>query len=117
MKNITETIERYVSAWDEKTTEAIKAILVECCDPKVTYKDKQTPMISGIDELVSLIMQSYEVAPGRTIWVLTAPEYFDNSCYYSWGINIPGKGDLAGRDYIVYNNENKITEIVGFLPV
>jgi hypothetical protein len=117
MKNITETVSRYVAAWDEKTPETVKAALLQCCAAEITYTDKQTPVIKGIDALVNLIMASHEKVPGRTFSVLTPPEYFDHHCYYSWGINIPGKGELAGRDYIEYNDENRITRIIGFLPV
>lgn len=116
MENITATVTSYVGAWDEKTPETIKAALARCCAEEITYKDRQTPTIQGVDELVKLIMASYEKVPGRTFSILTAPEFFDHSCHYSWGINIPGKGVLAGRDYLEYNNDNKITAIVGFIP-
>jgi hypothetical protein len=117
MKNITENVEKYVNAWDEKTSETVKAALQQCCVPEITYTDQQTPILNGIDALTSLIMASHEKFPGRTFKVLTAPQYFDHNCYYSWGVNFPGKGELAGRDYIVYNDKNLITRIVGFLPV
>ena len=111
-----ETVSRYVGAWDKKTPETIKAALLQCCDPGITYTDKQTPLFSGIEALASLIMTSYEKVPGRTFSVLTTPEYFDHKCHYSWGIHIPERGDLAGWDYLEYNEENLITRIVGFLP-
>jgi hypothetical protein len=117
MKNITENVERYASAWNEKTAEAIKAGFKECCTDDVTYEDKQTPMIHGIDALVKLALLSYELFPGRTFSVLTAPEYFNHHCYYTWGVNIPGTGEKAGRDYVRYDDQNRITAIVGFLPV
>lgn len=116
MENLTETISRYVSAWNEKTAADVKAAIEQCCIEGITYTDKQTPLITGIDNLVSLIMSSYEIFPGRTFSLLTAPEYFDHHCYYTWGVNIPGIGDRAGRDYITYNDDNKITTLVGFLP-
>jgi hypothetical protein len=117
MKNITTTVSRYVSAWNEKTTATVRAALEQCCAAEISYTDKQTPLLKGIDALALLIMDSYEKVPGRTISVLTAPEYFDHHCYYSWGIHIPGSGVLAGRDYLQYNEDGLITQIVGFLPV
>ena len=111
-----ETVRHYVGAWDEKTPETIKAALSRCCAPEINYTDRQTPQFSGIDALTSLIMASYEKVPGRTFSVLTTPECFDNKCHYNWGIHIPGTGDLAGWDYLEYNNENLITRIVGFIP-
>ena len=117
MENMTETVSRYVSAWNEKTPEAVKAALLESCVAGITYTDKQTPLIDGIDGLVKLIMSSHDLFPGRTFWVQTSPEYFGNHCYYTWGGNLPVKGDVIGHDYMQYNDENKITAIIGFLPV
>jgi hypothetical protein len=116
MKTITETISQYVGAWDKQTPETVKSALETCCSPEITYTDKTTPLISGIDALAKLIMSSHEKFPGRTFSVLTEPEYFDGQCYYSWGANLPGIGERAGRDFIEYNNKNLITRIVGFLP-
>jgi hypothetical protein len=117
MKNIIETISKYVGAWDEKTPEAVKAAFQECCAAEITYTDKNTPPLHGIDALRDLVMSSHAKFPGRTFSVLTQPEYFDNQCYYSWGVTFPGKEEIAGRDFIEYNGEGLITRIVGFLPV
>lgn len=116
MENMKETVQRYVNGWNEKTHEAVKAAFVQCCADGITYKDKNTPMLKGIDALVTLVMQSHDIVPGRVFSVLTQPEYFDRSCYYTWGISIPGSGELSGRDYVEYNDENQITAIIGFLP-
>lgn len=117
MKNMTENISRYVGAWNEMTADAVKAALETCCAPDLTYTDKTTPVFSGIDELVKLIMGSHEKFPGRTFPLLTEPEYFDGQCYYTWGLNIPGMPEREGHDFVEYNAENMITRIVGFLPV
>ncbi len=122
---MTETIERYVSAWNELTPATVKAALEQCCATRIsytdknmpTYTDKNTPVITGINALTDLVMLSHKKVPGRTFSVLTAPEYFEGHCYYTWGINIPGTGERVGHDYIIYNDANKIVSIVGFLPV
>lgn len=112
-----ETINRYASAWNEPTAEAIKQGFITCCSPDVVYTDRGTPAITGIDALVALAMSSHEKVPGRTFTVETVPEYFDGHCFYSWGIHIPGTGMLTGRDYVQYNEDGLITSIVGFLPI
>lgn len=116
MKNITEIVQRYVSGWNEPTHEAVKAAFKECCINDVTYKDKKTPILYGIDALVDLVMESYQLFPGRTFSILIQPEYFDGSCHYSWGAHVPATGHVAGWDYLEYNDDNQITAIVGFLP-
>lgn len=116
MKTIKETAERYTNAWNEKTAAAVKAAFVQVLADDITYQDVNTPLVTGIDAFVDLVMSSHEKVPGRTFSLLTDPEYFDHHCYYSWSINIPGIGEFAGRDYAAYNDENKITKIIGFVP-
>jgi hypothetical protein len=116
MKNITETVSHYVNGWNEKTPEAVKAEFIKCLDAGITYTDKNTALVNGIDDFIKLVMSSHEKVTGRTFSVLTTPEYFDHYCYYTWGINIPGKGEFAGHDYFEYNEEGLITRIIGFVP-
>jgi len=93
MKNMTDTINRYASAWNEMTTEAVTAAFAECCAPDViytdenarTYTEKQTTLIEGIDQLTALVMGSHAKVPGRTFSLLTTPQYFDGHCHYSLG--------------------------------
>ena len=121
---MTNTIDLYLSAWDEKTPEAVKAAFLECCSPKITYTDRNAStytddpahLVQGIDQLTSLVMGSLDKVPGRTFSLLTTPQYFDGHCHYSWGLHISGQEVMAGWDYIQYNEENLITRIIGFLP-
>ncbi|RKR80734.1 hypothetical protein BDD43_0866 [Mucilaginibacter gracilis] len=124
MINMKETINHYLAAWNEKTATAVKAAFQKCCTPDVTYTDRNAPtyteeggfVIKGIDLLTALVMGSHAKVPGRAFSLLTMPQYFDGHCHYSWGLHIPGQDEKAGWDYIVYNEQNLITRIVGFLP-
>lgn len=124
MKNITQTLDRYLSAWNQKTPEAVKAAFLECCAPEITYTDKNastytddpTHLVRGIDEFTALVMGSHAKVPGRTFSILTTPQYFDGHCHYSWGLHIPGREVMVGWDYFQYNESNLITTIIGFLP-
>jgi hypothetical protein len=116
MENMKETAERYTSAWNEKTAADVKLAFTQVLADEITYQDKNTPLITGIDAFVDLVMSSHQKVPGRTFSLLTAPEYFDQHCYYKWSINIPGKGEFAGNDYVEYNDQNKMTRIIGFVP-
>jgi hypothetical protein len=124
MKDIKDTISCYVGAWNEKTAEAVKAAFEDCCSPEVTYTDRNAPtytpeggfVLTGIAPLTALVMGSHAKVPGRTFSLFKEPQYFDGHCHYSWGLLIPGQDIKAGWDYIVYNEQNLITRIVGFLP-
>lgn len=116
MENMKETVDRYTSAWNEKNRAEVKTAFVAILADGITYQDRNTPLVSGIEAFVDLVMLSHEKIPGRTFSLLTGPEYFDRHCYYSWTINIPGSGKFKGRDYVEYDDENKMTKIVGFVP-
>ncbi|MBB6130817.1 nuclear transport factor 2 family protein [Mucilaginibacter lappiensis] len=124
MKNITDKISRYLSAWNEKTTESVKAAFLECCAPEITFTDREVStytddpdrLIKGIDELTDLVIASVAKIPSYTFSILTTPQYFDGHGLYSWGLQIPGQEVKVGWDYFQYNAENMITSIVGFLP-
>jgi len=116
MKNIKETVELYTKAWNEETAAAVKLAFAQILADEITYQDKHTPLVKGIDAFVDLVMSSYEKVPGRSFSLLTEPEYFDHHCYYAWSIKIPGNGEFTGRDYVEYNDENKMTKIIGFVP-
>ena len=116
-KKIEEIAGQYIGSWNELTFENIKSSLEKCCVPEITYIDKQTPMIHGLDQLANLILSTHYVMPGRVISIHTAPECFDNYGYYSWLFTIADKVQLIGRDYFEYNDDNLITRVVAFLPV
>lgn len=116
MKNMKETVERYTLAWNEKTVEEVKIAFAQILADEITYQDKNTPLVKGIEKFVDLVMTSHEKVPGRTFSLLGEPEYFEHHCYYSWIIKIPDHGEFTGRDYAEYNDENKITRIIGFVP-
>ena len=116
MKNMNETIERYTSAWNEKTIQDVKAAFADILANEITYQDKNTPLVTGMEAFVDLVMLSHDKVPGRTFSLSGEPEYFDHHCFYSWKINIPGHGEFAGKDYVEYNDENKLTKIIGFVP-
>ncbi|WP_147243686.1 hypothetical protein [Pedobacter miscanthi] len=113
---MTETVERYTSAWNEKTSAEVKAAFSSILSSEITYQDRQTPLVRGLDAFVELVMSSHEKVPGRSFSLLAEPEYFDHHCYYIWSINIPGKGQFTGKDYVEYDDENKMTKIIGFVP-
>ncbi|WP_443947105.1 nuclear transport factor 2 family protein [Pedobacter sp. AW1-32] len=111
-----ETVERYTSAWNQKTAEEVKTAFLQILSEEITYQDRQTPLITGIDAFVDLVMSSHEKVPGRRFSLPGEPEYFNQHCYYAWTIDIPGVGQFEGKDYVQYNDENKMTVIVGFVP-
>ncbi|MCR8557623.1 nuclear transport factor 2 family protein [Mucilaginibacter sp. BJC16-A38] len=118
MKNaqtIEESVAFYVKAWNEKEPEAIKAALNQCLTPDITYIDVMTPLVNGIEEFTNLILHSHSISPGRTFHLPKPLEAHNNTALYTWILRRPGKPDHYAMDFVEYNDEHKITRIVGFI--
>lgn len=116
MKNsIEENIQYYLAAWNAKERPVIKANLEKCLSADITYTDKNTAMIKGLEAFTNLIVHSYDKMPERTFSITSALDHFDNKGRYYWRVTFPGNNSKDGMDYIEYDGENKITAIVGFV--
>ena len=49
MKNIKDTVERYTSAWNEKTAAEVKNAFAQILADGITYQDRQTFLVTRID--------------------------------------------------------------------
>ena len=116
MKNsIEENIQYYLAAWNEKERQLIKANLEKCLSADSTYTDKNTAAVKGLEAFTDLIVHSYDKMPEREFSITSALDHFDNKGCYYWRVTFPNKDAKEGMDYIEYNEENKITTIVGFV--
>jgi hypothetical protein len=118
MKNpqsVEDSVAQYTLAWNEKGQADIRAAIEKCCDVNVSYIDAHTPLVRGIDGITALIVKSYEQMPVRTFVLPAPPECHNNLGRYRWLLLKPGETDHEGMDFFEYNEENKITRIVGFL--
>jgi hypothetical protein len=114
IKSIEENILVYTSAWNETQREAIREKIDQCWSTEGTFTDKVTDTIKGRDAITDLIISSYDQTGPKNFNVLTAPVTHHGSGRFRW-INIPSEGYPAeGMDYFEFDEENRITRIVGF---
>jgi len=113
-KNIEEIILIYTSAWNETDHEAIREKINQCWSPQGTYTDKLTDTITGRDAITDLIVGSYEQMGPRTFKVLAEHVTHHRSGTFRWlAIRLEGY-PIEGRDYFEFDEQNRITRIVGF---
>jgi hypothetical protein len=114
LKNIEDTILTYTSAWNETEREAILGRIKECWAPEGTYTDKLTDTITGQDAITDLILSSHVQMGPRKFKVLGQPDTHHSNGRFNWLAIRPEGYPIAGMDYFEFNEENRITKIVGF---
>ncbi|WP_158826639.1 nuclear transport factor 2 family protein [Mucilaginibacter lacusdianchii] len=114
IKNIEETIRTYTSAWNETEREAIMKIISQCWAPDATYTDPLTDTITGQEAITELIISSYDQMGPRTFKVLAAPQTHHQSGRFRWLAVRPEGYPAEGMDYFEFDDQNRITRIVGF---
>ncbi|MEO3407877.1 isomerase [Mucilaginibacter sp. CAU 1740] len=114
VKNIEETILTYTSAWNETEHDAILAKIKKCWSPEGTYTDKITDTITGQDAITNLIISSYGQMGPRTFKVLGEPNTHHQSGRFRWLAIRPEGYPVEGMDYFEFDEQYRITKIVGF---
>lgn len=114
IKKIEETMLTYTSAWNETERSNILDKIRKCWAPEGTYTDKLTDTITGQNAIVELIVSSYGQMGPRTFKVLGEPDAHHQSGRFSWLAIRPEGYPIQGMDYFEFNEEYRITRIVGF---
>ncbi|WDF55586.1 nuclear transport factor 2 family protein [Mucilaginibacter sp. KACC 22063] len=113
-KSIEETILMYTSAWNETERDKIREKIDQCWSPEGTYTDKLTDTITGRDAITNLVISSYQTMGPRTFKVLEQPVNHHRSGRFRWMAIFPEGYPAEGMDYFEFDEQNRITRIVGF---
>ena len=113
-KSIEEIILIYTSAWNESEREAIREKIDQCWSVEATYTDKLTDTITGREAITNLIISSYNQMGPRTFKVLAEPATHHRSGRFRWLVTRPEGYPAEGMDYFEFDEQNRITRIVGF---
>jgi len=113
-KKLQENILIYTSAWNEMNREAIHEKINRCWSTEGTYTDKLTDTITGRDAITDLIVGSYEQMGPRTFKILAEPVTHHRSGTFRWLAIRPEGYPIEGSDYFEFDEQNRITRIVGF---
>jgi hypothetical protein len=114
IKSIEEIILIYTNAWNETEREAIREKIDQCWSAEGTFTDKVTDTITGRNAITELIINSYDQMGLRTFKVLAEPVTHHRSGRFSWLVIRPEGYPAEGMDYFEFDEENRITRIVGF---
>lgn len=114
-QSIEENVQQYTNTWNLEDVDDIKAGFEKCLSSTCTYKDKNTPGVSGIQSFTDFVLGSHKIAPGRLFSLISEPEYFSHNGRYFWRVSYTDKAAKDCMDYFEFDEENKISAIVGFV--
>lgn len=114
LKSIEEAVLLYTSAWNAPRHEEILEKIQASLTIEATYTDRQTDTVSGHDAIADLIFITYQKAGPRIFRVLGLPDTHHQKGLFRWVAMPPAGYPLQGIDYFEFNENHRITHIVGF---
>jgi hypothetical protein len=116
MSDITGTIERYITLWNETDADARKAGIAEVFAEGATYTDPLAE-VAGLDGIDAVISGAQGQFAGFTFKLLTAVDSNHNIARFSWELIPAGGGEsvVIGSDVAVFAENGKISGVYGFL--
>jgi hypothetical protein len=109
-----ESVRQYTNAWNQESPAAIRDALSRCWSEESTYIDPQTPLATGVDQLVDVIYNSYQTLPGRKFNLVSQADCHHGSGRFQWELVMDNQDAVQGMDYFEYNEKNQIIRIIGF---
>ena len=114
--SITETIDNYLTAWNEAVPERRRALVALAFADDATYVD---PMMSGaggdgIDAMIGAAQQQF---PGHRFVLAAGPDAVGDHVRFVWRLE-PAEGGATvavGHDFATLAPDGRLQRVVGFL--
>jgi SnoaL-like domain len=112
---ITNTVETYLQAWNERVPERRRALVARSFADDATYVD---PARSGIgaDDIDRMIAGAQEQHPGVELTLAGAPDHHGTHVRFTWHLRPTGTDTVAliGHDYASLAPDGRFKDVVGF---
>ncbi len=110
---IPESFEHYLSAWNERDTQRIRAHLDRSVADDVLFVDP-AHTTTNVDELEAMIREARETLPEAEYRLASAIDGHNNRYRYRWEVHRPGEAPIPGMDVTTVNAAGLIERIDGF---
>jgi hypothetical protein len=113
---ITETVDAYIKAWNERVPERRRALVAAAFADDATYVDPARRG-DGADAIDAMIGAAQDQMPGVAITLAGAADAFGDNVRFSWHLVPAGGGDLImiGHDYASVAADGRLRDVVGFV--
>ncbi len=110
---IPESLVHYLSAWNERDTQRIRAHLHRSVADDVLFVDP-AHTTTNVDELEAMIREARETLPEEEYRLASAIDGHNNRYRYRWEVHRPGEPPIPGMDVTTVNAAGLIERIDGF---
>lgn len=107
-------VSAYLDAWNTGGLEKIYPKLQTFWTSESSYVDAKYPKVTGFDEFAIFIQAIHSELPEVMFIQSSKIDFHNNSGRFSWTMKNGSEIILNGMDYFEYDDEYKITRIVGF---
>jgi hypothetical protein len=121
--NRQQAIGLYATAWAQRDGADIRGALEKCWADAGTYTDPITDQVTGIDDMVELILDFARRYPGAALQPTSGLDLHHNVGRFSWIMTAPEPivageinygNQFPGIDFVDFAADSRILRIVGF---
>lgn len=112
---MTETINRYLNCWNETDATVRTALLADVFAQEVTYVDPLVDITgrAAMDATIAAVQAQF---PGCTFTLLDAVDAHHAQVRFRWGLGpVAGEPIIEGFDVATFDDQGRITGVLGFL--
>lgn len=115
-ENITNVVEAYLQAWNERVPERRRALVAEVFVDDATYVDPARSG-TGADGIDAMIAGAQEQHPGVELILAGAPDHHGEHVRFTWHLRPAGTDTVAmiGHDYASVAADGRLKDVVGFV--
>jgi hypothetical protein len=114
--SITNIVETYIMAWNERVPERRRALVAEAFADDASYIDPARSG-AGADGIDAMIAEAQDTNPGVSLVLAGTPDAFGDHVRFTWHLGPEGGGDtiLIGHDYASLAADGRLGDVVGFV--
>lgn len=115
-QNITNVVETYLAAWNERVPERRRALVAEAFADDATYVDPARSG-TGADGIDAMIGGAQEQHPGVELILAGAPDHHGEHVRFTWHLRPAGTDMVAmiGHDFASVADDGRLKDVVGFV--
>jgi hypothetical protein len=115
---ITNVVDTYISAWNERVPERRRALVAAAFADDATYVDPARAG-TGADGIDAMIAGAQEDHPGVQIVLAGAPDAHGEHVRFTWHLRPAGGADVVmiGHDFASVAPDGRLRDVVGFVEM
>lgn len=115
-ENITNVVETYLKAWNERVPERRRALVAEAFAEDATYVDAARSG-TGADGIDTMIAGAQEEHPGVELVLVGEPDHHHGHVRFVWHLRPAGTDTVAliGHDFASVAPDGRLKDVVGFV--